>query len=348
MKLSSMNPTRLTTWLVPGWQQFVRHRYLLGSFWLIGAVIGYWQGILPGVAIHGIYLLQSLRSPNRDRNSSVTSTDLSATPAEFFQETIALTRRLFIQLRRRPSTLVVGIIQPLMWLVLFGALFRQTSAPLFGGEAQYVRFLTSGLIVFAALNGALYAGLAVMFDREFGFLNRLLVAPLASRFSIVLASTLFIMLQTLLQTAIILSVGAVLGAGLPGPLQFVLMALTIFLLTLGVTGFSLGLAFTLPGHIELLGVIFVIELPMLFVSTVLAPMSGMSTWLAYLASINPLSYATEAIRYLYMQAEFSLGAQAIAAPWGNVSFLGALLILVGFDVLVLLSIRPLLHRRLAE
>lgn len=323
-----------------------RH-YLIASLWFVGAVVGYWQGILPGIAIHAIYLLQLRKSPERSAIAKATI-DKPVTLQEFIQETAALTKRLFIQLRRRPSTLVVGIVQPLMWLVLFGALFRQTSAPLFGGDAMYVRFLTSGLIVFAALNGALYAGLAVMFDREFGFLNRLLVAPLASRFSIVLASTLFIMLQTLLQTAIILTVGVFLGAGLPGPFQLALIGLTIFLLTLGVTGFSLGLAFTLPGHIELLGVIFVIELPMLFISTVLAPMSGMSTWLAYLASLNPLSYATEAIRYLYMQAEFSLGTTAIAAPWGEVSFLGALLALAGFDALMLLAIRPLLHRRLAE
>ena len=347
MKLS-MQSSRLPGWLVPGWQQFLHRRYFLAGLWLVGAAIGYWRGIFPGIAIHGIYLLQLWRSPNRDRNAITISADAPATLEEFFQETLALTQRLFIQLRRRPSTLIVGIIQPLMWLVLFGALFRQTSAPLFGGEAQYVRFLTSGLIVFAALNGSLYAGLAVMFDREFGFLNRLLVAPLASRFSIVLASTLFIMLQTLLQTAIILGVGVVLGAGLPGPLQLALMGLAIFLLSLGVTGCSLGLAFTLPGHIELLGVIFVIELPMLFMSTVLAPMSGMSTWLAYLASINPLSYATEAIRYLYMQADFGFGTTAIAAPWGNVSFLGALCVLAIFDALVLLAIRPLLHRRLAE
>lgn len=55
---------------------------------------------------------------------------------EFVQETLALTRRLFIQLQRRPSTLIAGIIQPLMWLVLFGALFQNVPQGLFGESAN--------------------------------------------------------------------------------------------------------------------------------------------------------------------------------------------------------------------
>jgi ABC-2 type transport system permease protein len=107
---------------------------------------------------------------------------------EFLQETLALARRLFIQLQRRPSTLVAGIIQPLIWLLLFGALFKNVPQGLFGSSQNYGQFLTAGILVFTAFSGALNAGLPVMFDREFGFLNRLLVAPLASRFSIEFAA----------------------------------------------------------------------------------------------------------------------------------------------------------------
>ena len=56
---------------------------------------------------------------------------------EFVQETFALTKRLFIQLQRRPSTLIAGIIQPVMWLVLFGALFQNAPQGLFGNELSY-------------------------------------------------------------------------------------------------------------------------------------------------------------------------------------------------------------------
>ncbi len=266
---------------------------------------------------------------------------------EFVQETLALTRRLFIQLQRRPSTLIAGIVQPLMWLILFGALFQNAPAGLFGETQNYGQFLGAGVIVFTAFAGALNAGLPVMFDREFGFLNRLLVAPLASRYSIVVASAIFIVTLSFIQTAVIITASAFLGAGLPGPVGLGAIALIIFLLVLGVTGVSLGLAFALPGHIELIAVIFVTNLPLLFASTALAPLSFMPKWLQVVASLNPLSYAIEPIRYLYLHSDWALSSTVMQAPWGDITFAGALLVLAGFDAVALLSIQPLLRRTFA-
>ena len=267
--------------------------------------------------------------------------------ADLVQETLALTRRLFIQLQRRPSTLVAGIIQPVMWLVLFGALFQNAPSGLFGNSHSYGQFLGAGVIVFTAFAGALNAGLPVMFDREFGFLNRLLVAPLASRYSIVLASALFIVSQSLLQAAVIVGAAALLGAGLPNIAGLSAIALIVFLLALGVTAISLGLAFALPGHIELIAVIFVANLPLLFASTALAPLSFMPQWLQVVASLNPLSYAIEPIRYLYLNSDWSLGSIVMQAPWGAVSFGGAMLVLLGFSFVALISIQPLLKKSLS-
>jgi len=266
---------------------------------------------------------------------------------ELVQETLALTRRLFIQLQRRPSTLIAGIIQPVIWLVLFGALFQNAPQGLFGNSQSYGQFLAAGIIVFTAFAGALNAGLPVMFDREFGFLNRLLVAPLASRFSIVFASTIFIVSQSLLQAAVIVAAAAFLGAGLPNAIGLGAIALIVFLLALGVTALSLGLAFILPGHIELIAVIFVTNLPLLFASTALAPLSFMPRWLQVLATLNPLSYAIEPIRYLYLHRDWALSSVVMQAPWGNVSFGGAMLVLLSFSLVSLLSIQPLLRRTLA-
>ena len=267
--------------------------------------------------------------------------------SDLVQETLALTRRLFIQLARRPSTLVAGIIQPVMWLVLFGALFQNAPQGLFGTSQSYGQFLGAGVIVFTAFGGALNAGLPVMFDREFGFLNRLLVAPLASRFSIVLASAIFIVSQSLLQAAVIVTVAAFLGAGIPDVAGLGAIALIVFLLALGVTALSLGLAFALPGHIELIAVIFVTNLPLLFASTALAPLSFMPKWLQVVATLNPLSYAIEPIRYLYLNSNWSLGSIVMQAPWGAVSFGGAMLVLLGFSFVALISIQPLLKKSLS-
>jgi ABC-2 type transport system permease protein len=267
--------------------------------------------------------------------------------AEFAQETAALTKRLFIQLQRRPSTLFAGIVQPLMFLVLFGALFQNAPRGMMGNDLSYGQFLGAGLIVFTAFVGALNAGLPVMFDREFGFLNRLLVAPLASRYSIVAASAIYIVALSFIQTATIIGVNALMGAGLPSIAGLGIIALIILLLVLGVTALSLGLTFALPGHIELIAVIFVVNLPLLFASTALAPLTFMPNWLQIVASLNPLTYAIEPIRYLYNHPQWDLASIVLVSPWGLVSFGNALLVLVVFAAATLAAIQPLLKRRLA-
>ena len=280
-------------------------------------------------------------------NPSVNYSEQNNALGDFIQETIALTQRLFIQLQRRPSSLVAGVIQPFMWLILFGALFSKAPANLFGNDLSYAKFLAPGLIVFAAFSGALNAGLPVMFDREFGFLNRLLVAPLSSRYSIVAASTIYIIAISFIQTAVIVLASAILGAGLPGLAGIGAIALIVFLIVLGVTALSLGLAFALPGHIELLAVIFVTNLPLLFASTALAPLNFMAGWLQIIASLNPLTYAIEPIRYIYSHGDWAINSIVMNTPWLGFSFGAVILVLLGFDALVLLLIQPLLRRRFA-
>ncbi len=281
----------------------------------------------------------------------MTTSSVSAVPGifspEFWQETLALTRRLFIQLQRRPSTLVAGVVQPLIWLVLFGALFQNVPPGLFGDSPNYGQFLCAGIIVFTAFSGALNAGLPVMFDREFGFLNRLLVAPLASRFSIVLASALFITTLSVIQVVAIASLGVILGTGLPNLAGIAVVLATVLILVFGVTALSLGLTFALPGHIELLAVIFVINLPLLFASTALVPLQFMPRWLQWIASLNPLSLAIEPIRYVYLHPEWRFSDVVMVAPWGSLSLGAALGILFTVAVALSLLIQPLLRRRLA-
>ena len=270
----------------------------------------------------------------------------SSALAEISQETLALTKRLFVQLQRRPTTLVAGVLQPLIWLVLFGALFANAPEGLLPGGISYGRFLGAGVIVFTAFSGALNAGLPVMFDREFGFLNRLLVAPLRSRSSIVLASVLYITSLSLVQSLAIMATAALLGYGWPGGIGLLLVLTTLVLLVFAVTALSLGLAFALPGHIELIAVIFVANLPLLFASTALAPLSFMPRWLAWLASLNPLTLAIEPIRAAYA-GQFGLSVVVLEAPYGQLTAGSCLLILAVLSAGLFLAIRPLLDRKLA-
>jgi len=264
--------------------------------------------------------------------------------SEFGQETSALTQRLFIQLVRRPTTLIAGILQPLMWLILFGALFRY--AGFFDGQ-PYIQFLSAGIIVFSAFSGALNSGLPLLFDREFGFLNRMLVAPLVSRFSIVLASAIFIITTSAIQTIAIVVASAFMGAGLPSISGIAVMILVLTLLVLGFTMVSLGLAFAMPGHQELLAFIFLVNLPLIFSSTALAPIAFMPTWLQWIACLNPLSFAIEPIRYVYTHNVWTWDSVVLNAPWGDVTLLTSVGELAIFAALVGLAIRGVLRRGVA-
>ncbi|UFP96598.1 ABC transporter permease [Gloeobacter morelensis] len=279
-----------------------------------------------------------LRHPQRARTGSF---------AQFRQETLALARRLFIQLGRRPSAFVGSIIQSLLWLMLFSALFAQAPRGTFGIEGGYIQFLAAGIIVFAAFGGALNAGVPLIFDREFGFLNRLLVAPLVSRTSIIFASALFIVSTTLVQAAAIGAVSFLMGAQFAGGLEGALIvALVVTLLVFGIAALSLGLAFVLPGHIEMLAAIFVINLPVIFASTALAPMSFMPLWLQLVASANPLTYAIEPIRHLFLHSNWSFSDPVLQAPWGSLSLIGCVLVLFAFDVVAIALVGGMLKRKL--
>ena len=266
--------------------------------------------------------------------------------SEIVQEISALTWRLFIQLIRRPSTLFAGILQPLIWLLLFAALFSKAPIDFLPGGTSYGEFLGAGLIVFTAFSGALNAGLPVMFDREFGFLNRLLVAPLSNRSSIVISSVIYITSISLLQSFAIMATSALLGYGWPSLAGFFLIATTLLLLVFAITGLSLGLAFVLPGHIELIAIIFIANLPVLFASTALAPISFMPNWLGWIASINPLTFAIEPIRMAYNNS-IDLRSVLIHAPYGEVNGYSCLLILFILTFGLFFLIRPLLNRKLA-
>ncbi len=279
------------------------------------------------------------------------SSNLSKNPLrnsinELLQETYALTKRLFLQLIRRPSTLIAGILQPLIWLILFGALFSNVPEDFLPGGIEYGRFLGAGVIAFTAFSGALNAGLPVMFDREFGFLNRLLVAPLRSRNSIVFASVIYISAMSLSQSLAIMVTSYFLGYGWPAGLGLIWVLVILLLLVFAVTALSLGLAFALPGHIEMIAVVFVLNLPLLFASTALAPISYMPSWLGWLAAINPLTFAIEPIRAAY-SGNFDLSLVLLQAPYGEVTGLGCLSILFGFSLGLFFLIGPLLNRKLS-
>nr|YP_010502405.1 putative transport permease ycf38 [Grateloupia turuturu]QHD45274.1 putative transport permease ycf38 [Grateloupia turuturu]UXC96818.1 putative transport permease ycf38 [Grateloupia turuturu] len=254
------------------------------------------------------------------------------------RETYALTKRLYIQLIRRPSTLVSGIIQPLLWLILFGALFQNAPVGLVTSNVRYGKFLSPGIIVFTAFTGSINAGLPLMFDREFGFLNRLLTAPLASRDSLLISSMIFIATTTILQTFFIIIFTLILFKSITNFYNIYIILTITLLIALSIGSISLYLAFILPGHIEFLAFILIINLPTLFSSTALAPLSFMPYWLQIIASINPLTYAIESIRYISLNNSNSI----IQTVWCNLEINECIYLLIFINIISFLIVKNLI------
>ena len=237
------------------------------------------------------------------------------------QEISSLVLRLIKQSIRRPSLVITGILQPLLWLILFSALFQNAPIQLFTKGQPYSDFVSCGIIVFTAFTSALNSGLPLMFDREFGFFNRILSSSIYSRYSIIIASSANILLSSYIQIMFIMSLTYTLGkVSIPTTQNYIITLTVLFLLSNSVTSISLLLAFILPGHIELLACILIINLPLLFSSTALAPLVFMPLWLQIIASVNPLTYAIEIIRYTYFNHFISPLSIIVNTIWGNINF----------------------------
>jgi ABC-2 type transport system permease protein len=251
----------------------------------------------------------------------------------FVREIAALTKRWFLHSARQPISIAAGLFYPLIWLFLFGSVFRNLpSNALAQAGGNYTGFLAAGVIVFTAFSGALSSGVPVLFDKENKFLDRLLVAPLVSRYSIVISSALHIAVMSFLQTAVVLAVSAAFGEGLS--LSIVSVGgvfLATGLLILGFTALSLGLAFGLNAHFEMLSLIQVLALPMIFISSALAPIPSMPEWLQWPASLNPLTMAIEPVRHLLLGGGVWTDGPILQAPWGTLGIAGCLLWLLAFD-----------------
>jgi len=258
------------------------------------------------------------------------------------QEVITLTKRLYIQLKRRPSTFIISIIQPLLWLILFGSLFQNFPINLLTKNIQYNTFLTPGIITFTSFNGAIYAGLPLIFDREFGFLNRLIVSPLILKDSLLMSYLISITITSLLQTIIIILFNAYILNNTFSVCNIDIILQTIILITIGIASISISLAFILPGHIEFLAILLLTNLPTLFASTTLAPLSFMPYWLQILTSLNPLTYATEILRYVSSSEFMNYKAKIIKTVWIQCSVYDSLTVILLITIVNLMITKYIL------
>nr|YP_009122089.1 hypothetical protein [Choreocolax polysiphoniae]AJH65847.1 hypothetical protein [Choreocolax polysiphoniae] len=258
-----------------------------------------------------------------------------------YQEIRILIKRLYLQTYRRPFSFIINIIQPLLWLLLFGALFQNAPISLFETyNIQYRDFLNPGIIIFTGFNSAINTGLPIIFDREFGFFNRILVSPLINKSSLIYSCIIHGWIITHIQILIIIVFNIYQTGKILTIRQFLINIFVNTLIIVNISGFSICNAFILPGHIEFIALTTLfINLPTLFTSTALAPLSFMPNWLQIISCINPLTYAIEIIRKSNLEKNFSINTLIMNIFWLNINvkngiFLLFLLNLLSFVIIM--------------
>lgn len=193
---------------------------------------------------------------------------------------------------RDRTRIVSSFFQPLLWLVIFGAGIRFSGTI---GDLTYQQYIFPGIIGQTLLFTSMFMGISVIWDREFGFLKEIMVAPI-SRFSIFLGKMLGDSTDALIQGAIVVVLGVLLGIRVD--LIIFLEALPIMvLITFGLVSIGLTIA-SFMGSLESFGVIqSFINLPLFFLSGALFPIRGdVPNWLQIAPNFNPLTYGVDALR----------------------------------------------------
>ena len=234
--------------------------------------------------------------------------------------------------RRR---LAAGLVQPLLWLFVLGSGLSQVVAV--GPEdVDFRTFLFPGVLATSVMFTAVFSGVSVVWDREFGFLREMLVAPIR-RSSILAGKCLGGAIVATVQAVVILALAGLAGIPYSPVLMLELVAL-LFLASMAITAVGLLLGARVANIQSVMPVIQTVVTPMMFLSGALYPTSGLPGWLAFATKVNPVTYAVNPMRHVvFSHLDLSPEARAVLDPpltWGGwaVPLVLQLLVLTGLGL----------------
>jgi ABC-2 type transport system permease protein len=218
---------------------------------------------------------------------------LAPAPA-VLSDTWYLTGRKLRALVRQPFVLVFSVVQPAIWLFLFGELFHKViDIPGFGYQGSFLAYLVPGVVAMNAMSGNMWAGMAMIEEIDRGTLNRFLVTP-ASRLAIMNASVVEQAVGTTIQTLIIVVLGYAGGARYPGGAAGIAV-LTAAAVLVGIFwgGLSNMTGMLLRSREAIIGVYTFFMLPLMFLSSAFMQTGFLPGWMQAIASRNPLNWEVQ-------------------------------------------------------
>ena len=262
----------------------------------------------------------------------------------------ALTNRDLVKWYKNPIQLIISLVQPVVWLALFAKAFNISG--FFSGLASggisaaeinlhsfgttsYYSYLAAGMLAFIILFTAAFAGMSVVWDRRFGFMNKALSTPVG-RGAIVTGKIAQSVVRSLVQAAVVLVIAVVLGLVSPPQMDTTYFSVfsiggsfvLLFLMSFGLSSLFVMLALRSSDWQTQMAIINLLNLPLLFASNAMLPVGIMPGWLQAVVKVNPVSYAVDGVRQMILGSGSSVAAAAgynVLAPlWVDFS------VLVGF------------------
>jgi ABC-2 type transport system permease protein len=227
-------------------------------------------------------------------------------------------RRELIRFANDRLRIVTSLVQPLLFLFVLGSGLQQLSSASTHG-VDLKTFIYPGILCITVMFTAMFSAASIVWDREFGFLREMMVAPVR-RSSIVIGKCLGGACVASLQGIIVIALAGAVGVPYDPLLLLGIFGLQL-LLAFSITAFGVMVAARITQIQSFMGVMQMIVMPMFFISGALFPVSGLPGWLAFLNRIDPLTYAVDPMRRLvFSHLDISAAARKALDPgvtWGG-------------------------------
>jgi ABC-2 type transport system permease protein len=222
----------------------------------------------------------------------------------FTRQTFAVAEADIRKLVHDPVELLTRMVQPALWLLIFGQVFSRTRAIPTGG-IRYLDFMTPGILAQSVLFGAIFYGISLIWERDLGIVHKFLVSP-APRTALVMGRAISSTARSLCQMVMVYGLALLLRVQLrfevgavAGVVAAVIFGSAIF------STFSLIAACIVKSRERFMGIGQVLTMPLFFTSNAIYPLSLMPGWLRVFARVNPLTYQVDALRRLMVEGGVS-------------------------------------------
>jgi ABC-2 type transport system permease protein len=213
----------------------------------------------------------------------------------YFDKIYALWLREVKVFFREKSRLIASTFTPLLWLFVIGTGFGSSTTV---HSVDYQKFIFPGIICMSVVFSSVFFGSYIIWDRKFDFLKSVMVAPV-SRSTIFTGKTFGGMTNSLIQAAIILLVGLIIGVQF-SPISLVGTIAIILLLSFALTSLGLTLGSLMTSLEGFQMIVSFVVFPLFFLSGALFPIDNLPQWLSILTTIDPVTYAVDALRNIIL------------------------------------------------